>query len=614
MAKFTFTGPGGQTIEVTGPDGATPEQAWQIAQQHAEPPADTRTQRVKEFMGKTLERAEEFSPLAPVARGVLKAGAGLLQTGADVAGAVGAIPPAVGNRLTDFVNAIMPEAKTPKEKAGEFIGEAAPFVAAAPESVAGMAAVGGLAGATQFQPQRSQGDRLVERGAAGIGGAATAGALGAAGDFATKVMNSKEVGKLVSKVQQAYNENDPAIAAQRGTLNQLVDRLQNRYSGLGQQTVAAGDRLGPINMSDTEQKLRDIADSTGKMLAPDKKGVSILDNAVDVLAPERKLPDKITVMGQDFFRDPTGQYLTKNKVQALPQRIVDAALKDRGINPAPDIRFSHMQQSIEEMNQYLKDAKNPNNPATKAVRDARDLLQKKLDAFKTPEVKKLEKKATTFYEKNLAKYDDPTIKDILDTQDPLDRANKAIKVALGDDAKAGQTVADLVGPKGQEAVRQGVISRALASSADKKGEIDATKFVNFFDKKGGFDAFQNADSKLTIDGIKNLLKEDALARGESSAPSIGHPSGQWGWFLGFTRLMEGDIKGAGAATAGAMLVRPTVEFFNRAMKDRFGRNLLAASAKAVPGTPRAGRILQQLVTRFAPATAGTAAGQVAGQQ
>lgn len=609
---FTFKGPNGQQIIVNGPDDATPEQAWQLAQTKMEAPVDTRTQKTKEFLKGTLDTAEAANPKTAIARGLLKAGAGVVQGGLDLAGSVTGHPE-WGDAFTKFVNDVMPQAETPRQKAGELIGEAAPMAAFAPESLPGMIAAGGLSGASQFQESPRSDDRLVGRGIAALEGASLTGLMGAVGKGVTKIANSRQIQSLLDTARQAYSDADPAIAAQRGTLNQLVDRLHTRYTGMGKQVVEEGNKLGPINMSDVEQKLRDIAESTGKMLAPDKKAVTILDNATDILAPERNLPDNLVVGGQKFFRDPTGQYLTKDKVNALPQKIVDAALAGKGVQPAPDIRFGQMQQSIEEMTNYLKRA-DPNNPATKAVKDARDLLSSKLDSFKTPTVKTLERKAQSFYEKNLAKYDDPIVKDILEEQDPLNRANLAIKVALGDNPKKSEVVAGLVGPKGQQAIREGVMSKGLAAAADKDGNINAAKFVKFFDDAKGFEPFQDAQTKLNIGGIQNLLKEDALLHPTDASPSLGHPSGNLGWLYAGIRLMHGDIKGAGASASAAFLVRPTVNFVNKMMADEFGQNLLAAASKAVPGSPRAARILEAAVRRFGPGAAGAASGQTTNAQ
>jgi len=541
-----------------------------------------------------------------VGRGLLQAGAGVVQTGLDVAGMFSDRAKAWANDFTQATNEALKALPTPSmmTKAGDVVGQAAPYMLAAPESAMGAALMGGAAGGTQFDP--SQSDRLTGKAVGATAGAVTGGVLSKAGNLIGEMANTKAARRAIGAIQREFSDFDPAIAAQRGTLNQMVDKLHGGFVTLSKRASAMGDAQGPINMADVEPKLRAMADSTGKMLAPDKKAVSILDNAVDVLAPDRKMPKSMTINKQTFFLDPTGQYVTKDGVHTLPPAITAAALKGRNIAPAPDIRWSQMKQSVEEMNTYLENARDPKNPATAAVREARDLLQKKLDSFSSPTTKAAEKKASRFYAKNVAPYQDPAVKGLLEEPDPLRRANTALSIALGDDPNKAELVAGLVGEKGQQAVFQGAIKKAL-DSATSKGVVDAGKFVKFFDNKAGLAPFMSTREQMLIKGVRGFLDEDKLARGGSEAPSLGHPTGQFGLWVGIERLLHGDVKGAAVAGTAAVAVRPTFNFVNRMLNDHFGQDLLMAASRAKPGTARMSQLMEAATRRFGPAAGQAAA-------
>lgn len=110
MPNFTFTGPQGQQITVTGPDGATPAQAFQIMQQHlgqGNNPAQTK------IPGYTASDTGQFTPIqnagqqakAPTGNAALGAGMGAVNT---LSGGLNAIPKGLAGLIGLVKGAVTP--------------------------------------------------------------------------------------------------------------------------------------------------------------------------------------------------------------------------------------------------------------------------------------------------------------------------------------------------------------------------------------------------------------------------------------------------------------------------------------------------------------------------
>lgn len=178
MPNFTFTGPQGQQITVTGPDGATPAQAFQIMQQHlgqGNNPAQTK------IPGYTASDTGQFTPIqnagqqakAPTGNAALGVLEGLTNTATSAgnaisAGAYAALTPHSGmdeasqnfDKANQFLNSnqIGPSQDVNTEAARQAVQGAAAKMAAAPQAFfdKGANIVTGLANKLPWAPQVNQ--------------------------------------------------------------------------------------------------------------------------------------------------------------------------------------------------------------------------------------------------------------------------------------------------------------------------------------------------------------------------------------------------------------------------------------------------------------------------
>lgn len=546
-----------------------------------------------------------------VGAGAMKAGVGALQAVGDV------VAPSATNRATAAVNQSAKEDKGvapsgPVESMGDFVGGMLPAAVATggfgtAGTVVGAAlrggAIGAGVGATGYEPGATAGERLTDR-AIGAGvGAGTAGVVGAGGAVVSKLANSKEIQSIVDTARKTYTEMDPALSEVKGNINKQVDRLRTLYDSKAGTVLTKGDAIGPLNLSTIEQPLRDLAEGTGRAVNPNKKAQQILDNVVDVLVPEKNYPKTLTVGGRTFANTGGGKYEMAGGY-SLPNSVRDKVIAAAGNAPAEPITYSHVKSTLEEMDAYLKD-NDAKDPATQALRDARTTVSKYLDGVKTPGVKRAETAAQRFYDENLAKFDAPGIKDLMATTDPLERANKALDIALGGDVKSAATVAEAIGKDGRQAVKIGAFKKAFDSAWDRQsGAVDGAKFVKFFEDKKPLNEFLEPEDFTIVKGVENLLTERAQRTGATDAVKFGHP-GTLGFLPAFEAFARGDFQKAAVEMSVAALATPAFKAFEHVLSDKFGRTLLGAAASAKPGSPRMARIATALSQKFAPVAAGT---------
>ena len=158
---------------------------------------------------------------------------------------------------------------------------------------------------------------------------------------------------------------------------------------------------------------------------------------------------------------------------------------------------------------------------------------------------------------------------------------------------------------------------AMDAAWDKNsGQIDAVKFAAFFDDKPGLKPFMTASTQKHIDGLKKLFTESALRAGEAPKVSMpgSHSSHPIMAALGIGSVLAGHVGRGMTEIAGALGAAPAFKLVERLMNDSFGRNLLAAAAVAKPGSPRMGRIMQTVATKFLPIAAGQEGAREAGPQ
>jgi hypothetical protein len=548
------------------------------------------------------------------ATGLGKLGGGVVQAGSDLIGMLGSDRASkFSQELTAGMNA-MPPAEGTAGQVGGFAGQIAPFFLAPGTGALGNAGIGLGAGLTMPQESLDPGNRMVDRLASGVVGAGLGGGMTALGDFAVKAGNSREIGRRLEQAQADYAAVDPAIANARGNLNSQVDRLRAGFDRRGQDVLRAGDSLGPVDMSSIETQLQDKLLTTKQMVNPDKRSVEVLRKTVETLSPQRDFPDVLTVGGTKFSRDPTGAYVSPSGGTLAPDA-VKQILAAQGVNPAPNITYSGLKGTIEEIDNFLKKAP-AGNAATQALRDTRTLLQTRLEEHGGPGVARLAQNAERFYDKNLKKFDDPRVNKLLTEPGESRRANIAINAAEGGDLEVNKTIAGLVGDKGREAVGQGLIKKAMDAALDHNGQIDAVKFQDYL-KKPGMAPYMEGDTGKLVKGIRNLLLESALRARGSPEPSFSSPHGYGRTVaasLGLQQLVEGRPLQAATMIGGAFIVKPTFDKVAQMLGSAFGRNLLVAASEVRPGTPRMSRLMQAAGRRFGPVAAETTADAAAAME
>src|SRR6185312_10185701 len=556
--------------------------------------------------------AQEQAPPSRMTYGLLKGLAGPAQRVTDAAsmlpGAAGRAGSRGGEELRQMIEGIgktMPPAGTGGGLA-ESAGEMIPSLLAP----GGAITKGITAGLSQYQPAPEAGDRLTASAEGGLVG----GLVGGAGDLlskgVSKVLNSKEINRAFAALKDHVSETNMALAPVKGDINASIDLRKGVYRGLVQQNLEMGDSRGLIDMAvkGTDKELADLAAT--KVMNPDSKATKVLGNVVDKFGPVKGLPKKLTVGGKEFQLDPAGKYIDPSTGTELSPRVVGPALEAMGVKTTQGVKYSELRAGVEELDGFLKEAK-PGR-STDLVTQARDVLKRRLEEATTPEMRRVQMNASRFYDKNLAEFDKPGIREVLTETDPLTRANKALDIALGGDKEATKTVAKLI-PR-PELVQRAAVHKALDQAFEKKtGQINAQKFFQFFEDHPTIGAnFFEADTKERLGGMRNLLRHDALTHGESAAPSLAHPTGSFGLAIGLSEIVQGRVKEGLSLTAGSLVVNPAFKYLEKMMVNKWGRNLLLAANRARPDSPRMAHLVQAMTRRFG-AVAGAETGQEMGQ-
>ena len=342
-------------------------------------------------------------------RGLLQGGkravSGALQAGADVAGALfpqsegvqqfrELIPEAVKRGRQQFEAQI---GDSTAAKVGEFIGEAAPFVAALPAGGATLlgrtaagAVGGGLAsGLAPTEQQLTPEEALAERGEQALIG----GTIGAAIPGAVKAV--KPVSKAVKPVSKAIVNRAGNLA---GKIVKINPEASKRFLDAGiQQSLAMVADSPAIKLFDrtlskfpggagviqkyTEKTLNDITnfvDELGakKAVTKEEAGILVKKGITKYVDRFKKTSDKLYNRLDNFLPQKRPVNIT-NTLQALDRELTDAILtpglaarleKNEGIKVLKDIK--------KDSSAYLR-----NNMAYGQLKKYRSLVGKKLNDF-----------------------------------------------------------------------------------------------------------------------------------------------------------------------------------------------------------------------------------------
>lgn len=451
-------------------------------------------------------------------------------------------------------------------------------------------------------------DRLTGAGLGALGGKV----LDLAGSQIAKVMNAAGLEGKLDAAKKMFMDLSPASAPLKGKINSTIERKWQRFGDLGRMATDEGNKLGPIDVTGLRTKAGELVTEAGKAPGQDTSAMKILKDTQRVLSEDTKRPDKLMVSGTQFERDPiTGEYKDANK-NVLDDRVVRAALPDDA--KPPDVRYKNLQAMKENIDQYLEKKGDSSNDAVKKVKEMRSAIEARLDEVRTPQVDALEKKAKSYYDKELGKYDKDVMEKILGAKDPLERAqivlNDIAKNTKVDPSVAGD-VADMLGESGRKSVSTHMMHDAIIDATSKDGKIDPVKFLHYFDDKPGFEPFKAQHFDEVAKGFSSYIKQQAALRGESRTPSISGPwrHGTSAALAGahiVSSLAKGDMTGIVTAMGMYLGSNLTLGLADKALEDSFLRHLLIVGGRLPEGSPRWQRVMGQISARFAGPAAGQA--------
>lgn len=302
------------------------------------------------------------------------------------------------------------------------------------------------------------------------------------------------------------------------------------------------------------------------------------------------------------YKDATGGVLN--------EKIVKAALPDDA--GPPDIKYKNLQAMKENLDQYLEKKGDSSNDAVKKVKEMRAAIEARLSEVRTPQVDALEKKAKSYYDKELGKYDKDVMERILGAKDPLERAqivlNGIAKNTKVDPGVAGD-VADMLGESGRRSVSTHMMHDAIIDATGKDGKVDPVKFLHYFDDKPGFEPFKAQHFDEVAKGFSSYIKQQAQLAGESKTPSIGRvgrhatSAALVGAHI-VSSLARGDMTGIVTAMGTYLGSNLTLGLADKALEDSFLRHLLIVGGRLPEGSPRWQRVMGQITSRFVGPAAG----------
>lgn len=485
----------------------------------------------------------------------------------------------------------------------QFGGEMAPYT-----MVPGGAWVQGAVGGGTSLGADGLVDRLVGAGLGALGGKV----LDLGGSAIAKVMNAAGLEGKLDAAKKMFMDLSPASAPLKGKINSTIERKWQRFGDLGRMATDEGDKLGPIDVTGLRTKVGDLVTEAGKASGQDASAMKLLKDTQRVLSEDTKRPDKLMVSGTRYERDPiTGEYKDESK-NVLDDRIVKAAIPDDA--GPPDVKYKNLQAMKENLDQFLEKKGDSSNDAVKKVKEMRAAIESRLGEVRTPQIDALEKKAKSYYDKELGKYDKDVMEKILGAKDPLERAqivlNDIVKNTKVDPSVAGD-VADMLGESGRKSVSTHMMHDAIIDATSKDGKIDPVKFLHYFDDKPGFEPFKAQHFDEVAKGFSSYIKQQAALRGESRTPSISGPwrHGTSAALAGahiVSSLAKGDMTGIVTAMGMYLGSNITLGLADKALEDSFLRHLLIVGGRLPEGSPRWQRVMGQISARFAGPAAGQA--------
>lgn len=487
--------------------------------------------------------------------------------------------------------------------AAQFGGEMAPYMMVP----GGAMTQGAVAGGTSLDADGLV-DRLVGAGLGALGGKV----LDLTGSAIAKVANAAGLEGKINAAKKMFMDLSPASAPLKGKINNAIERKWQRFGDLSRMATDEGDKMGTLDVSGLKTKADDLVTEAGKVSGQDTGAMKLLRDTQRVLSEDTKRPDKLMVSGTRFDRDPISGEYKSSTGEVLNEKVVKAAIPDDA--GPPDIKYKNLQAMKENLDQFLDKKGDLSNDAVRKVKEMRAAIESRLGEVRTPQVDALEKKAKSYYDKELGKYDKDVMQRILGAKDPLERAqivlNDVAKNTKVDPGVAGD-VADMLGESGRRSVSTHMMHGAIIDATGKDGRVDPVKFLHYFDDKPGFEPFKAQHFDEVAKGFSSYIKQQAALRGESRVPSISNvgrhaTSAAIAGSHIVSSLAKGDMTGIVTAMGMYLGSNLTLGLADKALEDSFLRHLLIVGGRLPEGSPRWQRVMGQISARFTGPAAGMA--------
>ena len=680
MPTFDITAPDGTKFRVTGPDGSTKEDALAQVQKKYAAERDTSTAKADNVLP-TKERSTLDSVIkAPgdflggVIRGASKASGGIASAVLDQ------VAPKYGDQFAKFMDekySDKPRQLTQEEfkkatdaglfedkpnealrSTGDFVGQILPFAmmpeAKIPEAVgipaklanklfASTLLKGFAGGATGLEEGDTASERNAGRLEHGVEGTAFAKGTELAGrtvikglnastgvkaelaaeaaDATGRQANAKNIDDVLGIFKDWTKDNDPALRGVRANLNEGFDKTHQQLS---QRAVDLGrhqDLMPPVNLKDIERTFETIGAKINSLEDLSPKGIhGTLQQVLEKIAPQYLEPEVIkSSKGITWERIGPGNYQMQGTNIRLSGKAKDTLLESVRRQTPLSATYSQIKSGVELIDEALAKGKiKEGSGIANTARELQNTLQSRLDNVRTPALAKHEDAFATWREKHFEPLLNKDIKEIVDTRDPVDRANKILDLALGKENSAASTAAKIIGPQGQEAVLRGAVKKGLDSAYDAQNNLwDAKKFRDFFEGKENLKHFMDAKTEGLLKGLSNYLevKFDPVQRAPKMEMSkFVKKYTPWALATEAGMLPYAALTGHGgaalAAAAGTAAGAGIYKLAESLMNDTFGRHLLQAAGRAKPGSGQMARAVQMIEQRFAvPMAARQAAAQ-----
>lgn len=560
-------------------------------------PAAVNTERPQSFLP---EGMQNFG--AGAYEGMVKAVTGPIQFSLD------AIAPEVGTKFTEFMNRQLQ--KTEKIyggntafNVGEIGGNILPTLAVPAAGAAGaasalgrVASAGGLGfvlGSSGYHESLDPGQREAGRALGGGLGAVTAAPVQLTAEAISrslnKLANSSALKKGMAAFQEKAASTDPVDTKLGEVVAKNVGKVNSKYTTmLEKENAYAGKIKGNVSGADISQELQPLQDKLNTGIDRNGKVRTILKNLIEQTKPkEMPLPADIERLGPNA------------KAQAM--KILQLDKKD---NLVP---YSSLRTWSDQLDDILKSKgqQGYTDPQLGLLREAKGIVDGRIKEVQkgSPELQKLFRQTKKYKETTVDRWRDPEFKALFDGT-PAERLQGAVEIANSSDAGIVQQLGKMLDKNSRAQVQSGLVKDALIKATKGPGNApDPGAFIRYFNRSS-LQPLMDPETTTLLGGMKNLMTQSALESDKVSkitgvAGRAARMTEHGLTIGGLWHLMRtGDVRGSALLFGGNVMAHVIHSSFDKMLQSASGRALLAASARAKPGSPRMARLADTIAENF----------------